>query len=724
MTFDKFYRSISYFSVVCGFFSLWVTGTFGLGITVFFFAAVGIALFIEGTKWQISERLGTTLIVLALPVFYLAYKMQVVKLYGPESALAGILTRMILSLAVIKLLQHKKDRDWIFLYLMAFFEVLLAAGLSISPLYLASFLLFVFVTLIAIVSLEIKRTAEKVELKRQLGPSQDVKALLPAKPFRRKVVSFAFVILLSIIFLSIPLFFMLPRVGGAGLGSGESRVSTYSGFSDRVSLGNIGRVQRNEAPVMRVKIDGASEMRTSGYFRGNALDQFDGHIWFKSNRAPKQPVNRDQTGSFKVNDPSRSPRIVEQTFYLEPLDTQMLFGLPEVISIDGNFDIVNRDAFGSVEAARKDQRVSYTVESDINVPSIDKLRTDSQPIPAAMQNYLQLPPDMDRRIADLAQQQTVQYGNRYDKAAGLTSYLQNNYGYTLDLKAGGDQPVAAFLFDVKEGHCEYFASALAVMLRTQGIASRVVTGFHGGSYNDATNVTLVRQSNAHAWVEVYFPAEDQWIQFDPTPYSTGDGENAFAGITGQISKYFDALETIWIQYFVAYDDQGQHSITHNLKDTLSNSQITISAYLTHTQFLITEWLSQLIGEERSFIEAKIVSGFILIASASLIIMFVGYRVIKKVRTSRRLRTDLQNSPKVGSVVIVEFYSEMIDILEAKGIVRSTGQTPQEFADSIGDADVIAVTSLYNLVRFGNTELEPKARHSVKEMLSRIGKPAV
>ena len=140
MNFEKFFQLVSYAAVFCGFFALWVSGTFGFIVTAFFITVMIAAWFLEGSRWQIGEKLGTALIVLALPVFYAAWYFQIIQATGGETWIAGMLARMILCLAAVKLLQRKSDRDWIFLYLMAFFEVLLAAGLSISGLYLVSFL--------------------------------------------------------------------------------------------------------------------------------------------------------------------------------------------------------------------------------------------------------------------------------------------------------------------------------------------------------------------------------------------------------------------------------------------------------------------------------------------------------------------------------------------------------------------------------------------------------
>ena len=143
--------------------------------------------------------------------------------------------------------------------------------------------------------------------------------------------------------------------------------------------------------------------------------------------------------------------------------------------------------------------------SDRGLPPPEQLRADEQPYTNEVQNYRGLPASFDPRIAQLAAQVTANAKNRYDKALATERYLQTNFGYTLEQRSNGDEPLSSFLFDIREGHCEYFATAMAVMLRTQGIATRIVNGFHGGEYNDAADVTVVRQRNAHAWVEVFFP---------------------------------------------------------------------------------------------------------------------------------------------------------------------------------------------------------------------------
>lgn len=220
MNFEKFFRSVSYAAVFGGFLALWVSGTFGIVATGLFIGVMVAAWFLEGTRWQISEKLGTALIVLALPVFYLAWDLSMFRPAGEETWIAGVLARMILSLTAIKLLQKKSDRDWIFLYLMSFFEVLLAAGLSISALYFAAFVLYLLVIVCAVIAFEIRKTSRDVANK--LARVQPDKKSLESKsdailPVRRMPIA-ALVLIVFIVLVALRCFLCCPASAVPGLG--------------------------------------------------------------------------------------------------------------------------------------------------------------------------------------------------------------------------------------------------------------------------------------------------------------------------------------------------------------------------------------------------------------------------------------------------------------------------------------------------------------------------
>ncbi len=158
------------------------------------------------------------------------------------------------------------------------------------------------------------------------------------------------------------------------------------------------------------------------------------------------------------------------------------------------------------------------------------------------------------RIPRLASQVAGSATNNYDKAAALEIYLKTHYGYTLQLlRTPVADPLANFLFERKQGHCEYFASSMAVMLRTLHIPSRVVNGFRSDEFNDVTGNYVVRAKNAHSWVEAYFPGYG-WITFDPTP----GGDVGTPEGWDRAMLYLDAAQSFWREWVISYDSSHQY----------------------------------------------------------------------------------------------------------------------------------------------------------------------
>lgn len=722
MTFEKFFRLISFISVFCGFLSLWVSGTFGLIATTLFLGVMVLAWFLEDSRWQISERLGTVLIVLALPVFFIGWKYQFVDFATSGTMLAGILGRLILALSAIKLLQRKSDRDWIFLYLMAFFEVLLAAGLSISAFYMASFLLYLLVTVCAVIAFEIRKTSEAIVKK---GTAEehivrlDNSAQLTRLPAGRLPVT-AFILIVLIGALALPMFFTLPRVGGAGFGSGASK-NPSTGFSSSVRLGDIGRIQQNDATVMRVRVEDKNAVNL--YWRGIALDKFDNHAWTRTSTDFRERFVKGEREYIQVDLASGRDNLVLQTVYLEPIDTPVLFALSRPVLVQGGFESLEKDNYGAINFRRNEyERIGYSVWSDRTVPPTEQLRADTDLYSTdARSIYLQLPANLDPRIQEKAAEIVRDSGNRYDKARAIESYLQNNFGYTLDLKAGGDQPLADFLFNVKEGHCEYFATAMAVMLRTQGIAARVVNGFQQGEYNETAGIYIIKQRNAHSWVEVYFPGRNAWVSFDPTPFAGQTGDGSGGGLVARFNKYVEALETLWIEYFVAYDDQGQQSLVRSVRRGFVDFQAKSSTWLGSVQGVIEEWWKEVRGDKGLRTSAIAVAygvGYALSAAAFVLLILWLYRKIRKLEIWPRLTAWLRRK---NERAIVEFYERMQKILASKGLHRAQHQTPLEFAFALDMPQAISITEKYNGVRFGEKRLSGDEAREIEDWLKELEK---
>jgi transglutaminase-like putative cysteine protease len=209
---------------------------------------------------------------------------------------------------------------------------------------------------------------------------------------------------------------------------------------------------------------------------------------------------------------------------IEPVATKgnLLFGPSEPVqaSIPRTF-IYGEDRGFSSQMRAKDRaqaNLRYTVTSAVSVATKEDLRHAPAPPSAIAERYLQVPASVPARVKTLAANISRDKANAYDKAEAVEQYLRSNYKYSTVVKAppSGRDPVDFFLFDLKEDFCEYFASAMVVMLREVGVPARVVEGYTSGGYEETTGRYVVTERNAHAWVEVYF-AGYGWIEFEPTP---------------------------------------------------------------------------------------------------------------------------------------------------------------------------------------------------------------
>lgn len=721
MNFEKFFKFISYTVVFCGFLSLFVSNGIGTILSAFFILVLVAAWFTENSRWQISERIGTVLIFAIVPLFYVDWKYQVICFGTGAVEVAGTLSKVILILAAVKLLQKKSDRDWVFLYLISFFEVLLAAGLSISPLYLVSFVLYLLAAICAVITFEIRKTSRAVE-KNSTTKQENKTNKIFDKTSILRLPRASVSILLLLIIVAVPMFFALPRVGGAGLGSGANGLSGFTGFSDSVRLGQIGQLKQNDQVVMRVRVEGKNENRSFGslHWRGVALDSFDNQTWSKSKDVITEPRIKGERDFFLIDYSTNRNDVTVQTVYLEPLDSSILFALARPVAVQGNFPILVKDSEGALTFPRKDaERVTYKVFSDQTLPSAQELKNDNANYSEKDKRYLELPADLDGRIAQLTKQLTENQKNRFDKAKTIESYLQNNFGYTLELKAGGEQPLADFLFNVRAGHCEYFATAMAVMLRTQGIATRIVNGFQEGEYNATADAYIVRQKNAHSWVEVYFPETGAWIPFDPTPFAGQNDGTLAPGVLGRFDSYFEALETFWIQYFVSYDNQEQRSLVRSFKNSFSEYETKTSDFLTDAQTKISAWWKQARGDEGLQSSAKAIGfGALYLAAAALGIFLLVwlYRKIIKLAVWRKL---FDWARRKNETTIVEFYKQMQKVLAVKGFTRAAHQTPLEFAFALNMPEAVKITEKYNLVRFGEKNLSNDEAREIENWLSEL-----
>jgi transglutaminase-like putative cysteine protease len=735
--FSTYFKISSYAMVASGALALCVSGGMSVMLAAAFASVMIIAWSLEGTRWQLPERIGLVVVLISLPLFYFDWKYQTSTGDAREKVGVSALAHLILFLSAVKLLQVKADRDWVFLYLISFFEVLLAAGLTLSPLFLATLGLYTLCALSTIISFEIRKARRRVkitEARLLVAPdSTFFRRLRKGRGRRldaeaRRLPAVAFVLLVLIFALAMPLFLIAPRYGSSALARTGGGLGGFVGFSDTVNLGDIGRLQQSERVVMRVRVDDPqAERNQSLRWRGVALDEFSGRGWRRSRGRSSYEQTNSERNLFQFGTIDSLHRITTQTFFVEPIDTPVLFAAPRAVALQGMFPYVRRDTEGSLSTRQHDlERITYKAYSDTTEPDAESLRSDLEPYPQqyprdsrlSFARYLQLPAELDPRISALARQWIVRAGasNRYDAARVVEQHLQSDFGYTLDLKAGGADPLADFLFRVREGHCEYFSTAMAVMLRTQGVAARVVNGFQMGEYNDAADAYTVTQRDAHSWVEVYFPETDSWVTFDPTP-AAGRPARTHTGLAGSLGKYAEALELMWIQYVVGYDKQEQRTLATTLRNRLYAYRRALSEAIDNLTAAAVNWWHTITSGTLS------ANSWLGSASAALLLLpllLLIFLMTLLVSRARRLglwrglrfwRTETEGRS------VIDFYERMVAVLAARGLERAADETPLEFAAATGMMEALKVTHAYNRVRFGEQRLSAAEAAEIEEWLT-------
>ncbi len=260
-------------------------------------------------------------------------------------------------------------------------------------------------------------------------------------------------------------------------------------------------------PAPRIGSDGVPlSPDRAHYWRGGIYGAYTGRGW-----VPIGPSNQPRSITNTLAPPGRYPLL--QEFDLIGLHSDQLFAVNDPISAS----VSVRSIPGADSALLRGLVSRYTVTSWATAATVNQLNTDSTDYPAEIRaTYLQAP-EVPQRVRDLAQRLTVGAHSPYDKAVRIQNYLRTTYRYQLDVPPApaGRDVVDYFLFEAPGGFCSYYASAMVVMLRLQGVPARVVSGYAMGDYDRSQRAYRVPASAAHAWVEVYFPTYG-WVEFEPT----------------------------------------------------------------------------------------------------------------------------------------------------------------------------------------------------------------
>src|SRR6266850_1593269 len=688
---ERFFRTSLSLLILTSVLTLVSTGK----LDVFTIVAGPLAALYKGYRWwhgrpaELSSRAATwcVLAYLAfLPVDILFLSRFFVGNSSNPPLYAALLSAVhfLIYVTLVRFYSAVSDRDGTFLAILSFAGILAAAVLTVDTAFLVFFFVFLLFGVATFVGMELRRGA--------------VGAVTPAfnsQPERDRrlthALSFAaLTVALGAIVLGSGLFFFFPRFNAGYFGHASFSPSLMTGFSENVELGQIGEIKKNSAVVMRVQTGkplGYERLR----WRGVALTTFDGKRWTSPERR-SQTLSPSPDGWIYMADPVQKTNApgpgILYTVYLEPLATDAIFVPGKVVSLQGNFTGEDGSSFSAMRRSYIFRDSTDTLLNPFHnygalryagfsrLPPLNAAKLRAAPTnysPDITDVYLQLPAQLDARIPEFALQIVKDAQTPFDKALVMESYLRSRFAYTLNLTGKpGDDPLAHFLFETRAGHCEYFASAMAIMLRTLGIPAREVNGFLPGEYNDLGGDYIVRASDAHSWVEVYFPG-NEWQVFDPTPAAPENSGNFLT----RLGQYADWLQITWSEWVIGYDFAHQLVLAQNLQQTSKSWSETARDWFRMKQRASRKWMKSWQFQHGAM-------GFLL--PVFLVMLLVALRfnliaeLIRRVRLFLQLRGagSAQSNPQLAS----RLYSELLRILARRGLLRVESQTPFEFAAAV------------------------------------------
>ena len=714
MNLERAYRLSSILLTAVGFLALILTRELPVGLIVFGTAAVIVSALgvIRPGAWvtrlcRLSPGAWNILLVAALVAFVLD-----LLLLSRDVLPAAV--HFLVVLMINKLLNLHQKKDFLHLYAISLLGVLAAAALTRDIWYGGVFFAYLFVAIWALLLNHLRN-----ELDEHPGDLVSQDARTAWQPLTRNFFWTVNGIAVGAFCLTLAVFVVIPRVGAGFFEKNRTTLIRTSGFSERVDLGDIGAVKLDPTVVMRVEFPdqrGPVAERMPLYFRGMAYDRYDGRTWANS-FARQLMLDHSVDGSFKPLPAKKATRrdspALRQEILIEALDTAVLFGASFIRSVRGNFPMVLADGMGGFSMSYPlSIRFQYTA---LSIP--DELdpsdRTSVSPVyPALIAAHFLQVPALSPRVEELARAVTRDGSTAYEKARMLERYLRKTYRYSLDVgTAVSENPLEDFLFTRQTGFCEHYATAMVVMLRTLGIPARLATGFLPGEWNDFGNYYAVRQQDAHAWVEVFWPASG-WITFDPTPGIMAPPANR---LWAKIGRAVDSVRLRWDRYVIRYNFRDQVAAVQTIRDRGDRIRDQASGYLG----LVARWMTGLRETARQLITDH--AGGVASVMAAAVALGLLWMAAQMRHPRRRCRDLLL--PRQAAAA--KCYARMLRHLEAQGISKPAGTTPYEFANRVRtewqdvSSYVGPLTELYCRIRFGLDPWGPEDSQKADDLLDAI-----
>lgn len=468
-------------------------------------------------KWAVGTLTSTTFIIF------------LINLYINRDIFISV-AQMTLIFQTIKSFDIKDPWDPLQVFFMSLLQLLMASELTNTIYFGIVFVVFVIFFVISIVLGHFVKEAQGA-----------------FRPYRKPI---ALITLITII-LTIAFFVSLPRFRSSLWGQSFSKGIKTTGFSEKVDFGSFEELKLDETVVMRMLI--TPDAGGPHYLRGMTFDYFDTSAWYDTLKHTRKMFRTSD--DFNVNVPAGANKY-EAEIYLEPIDTDVIFTLKRPYKIDAPGFFMRSDNAGSFYMKQKASKRFFYKLYSIDGYYYDNMDIDS---------YLQFPDNIPS-VKELAEGISASSAGDLNKAEKIKNYLISNYTYSLSAgkPSDGSNAIEYFLLKSKKGYCEHFATTMVLMLRSINIPARLVTGFLSGQRNDIGNYYLVRQSDAHSWVEAFI--DGRWMVFDPTPQADISRKST-------LLLFLDMMRLNWNRYVVGFSSYDQSRAANYL---LGFSNIKIS----------------------------------------------------------------------------------------------------------------------------------------------------
>ncbi len=618
------------------------------------------------------------------------------RFFAAETPFLLIVADFLIFFMLLKLLFEKGEDDLMQIIALSFFLLLSASTLALDFSFLIGFALYIVG---ATWTMTLHTLAGQSAAGSEAKNNTDSADLRDLYRFARR--NAAITLGLVAIF-SAGIFIFFPRLSLAVFQGAFLNPAHESGYADTVNLRKAGNIRESAALVMRVEIP--TEQRkniAAGYLRGHTLASFNGQGWSalpaQQQEGRKPFIQKIVKNYFPVGGPAKellskdfgmavtTQSYVRQDIYLESIGHSTLFGLPWIDTIEAKLPQILIGEDGSVRRPEQTKgRFHYSVKSLMQQPDEATLvrrsreaqtaREAKAETQAEMEPYLELPEMDQNALQSLLGQIVSRRDSPYAKARKIEQYLRRNYAYNLTVRPQNmDQPVESFLFTDKQGTCEYFASAMAVLLRAEKIPSRIVNGFLMRDWNDKGKYFVVRAKDAHSWVEAEMGGI--WVPFDPSPIV--QGAEAEFSIWNEAKERIEYWNFLWTAYVLGYDMESQKAIAKNveLKSTAFSAQFEKFSGSWRERFWQRRGKTKGDDSDHSGNSpadaGRPGTALILgLAAAILPLLFLGFWTLKRWLKKRGLVTG-KGGPG-------NFYFEMLRLFERQGWAKKSHETPLEF----------------------------------------------